>query len=81
MVILPRERFSGSVRKQIEAALVEQYHCEVLNYHLAIGGGDQARLHFYLSAKEDRVAEVRSEDLEQTVAAIIRTWADRVRKA
>ncbi len=78
MVILPRDRFSGSVRKQIEEALVEEYHCEVLNYHLAIGGGDQARLHFYLSATEDRVAEVRSEDLEQTVASIIRTWADRV---
>ena len=80
MVILPRERFSGSVRRQIEEALVQVYDCEVLNYHLALGGGDQARLHFYLSAADDSVAEVCPEDLEQTVAAIIRTWADRIRE-
>ena len=80
MVILPRDRFSGGVRKQIERALVERYECEVLNYHLALGEGDQARLHFYLSAGEDTVAAIEAKDLEHLVAAIIRTWADRVRE-
>ena len=80
MVILPRDRFSGSVRKQIEGALVERYDCAILNYHLALGAGDRARLHFYLSASEQRIAEIRSEDLEHVVASIIRTWADRVRE-
>lgn len=80
MVILPRDRFSGSVRRQIERALVERYGCEVLNYHLALGVGDQARLHFYLSASEEMVAAINTEDLEHVVAAIIRTWADRVRE-
>ncbi|MGB1842480.1 MAG: NAD-glutamate dehydrogenase domain-containing protein, partial [Longimicrobiales bacterium] len=80
MVILPRDRFSGGVRRQIERALVERYGCEVLNYHLALGGGDQARLHFYLGATEEMVATIHADDLEQLVASIIRTWADRVRE-
>ena len=51
MVIIPRDRFSGTVRKEIEAALVEELQGEVLNYHLAMGEGDQTRLHFYIGAK------------------------------
>ncbi len=80
MVILPRDRFSGSVRKSIEAALVAIYEGEVLNYHLAMGEGDQARLHFYLGAEEDRLSAVTVADLEASVAGLIRTWGDRVRE-
>ncbi len=78
MVILPRDRFSGSVRKSIERALIEAYGGELLNYHLSMGEGDQARLHFYVGAPSERLAGVSAADLEQAVAAIIRTWADRV---
>jgi glutamate dehydrogenase len=49
MIILPKERFSGEVRLAIEGLLIIRLHAEVLNYHLALGEGDQARLHFYLS--------------------------------
>ncbi|MDH3272753.1 MAG: NAD-glutamate dehydrogenase, partial [Gemmatimonadota bacterium] len=80
MVILPRERFSGAVRKAIEAALVEAYDGEVLNYHLALGEGDQARLHFYLAAGVDRMRAHGSEELAEIVAQLIRTWPDRVRE-
>lgn len=80
MVILPRDRFSGAVRKAIELALVEAYHGEVLNYHLAMGEGDQARLHFYIGADAEHVATVTESDLEVVVAGIIRTWTDRVRE-
>lgn len=79
MVILPRERFSGSVRKSIERALVEAFEGMVLNYHLSLGAGDQARLHFYLGAPKERVDAISEAELEQTVAALIRTWSDRVR--
>ncbi|MEM7416435.1 MAG: NAD-glutamate dehydrogenase domain-containing protein [Gemmatimonadota bacterium] len=79
MVILPRDRFSGAVRKAIEAALIEAYDGEVLNYHLAMGEGDQARLHFYIGADPAQVSAVTAGDLEVVVAGIIRTWTDRVR--
>jgi glutamate dehydrogenase len=78
MVILPRERFSGEVRKEIEAALVEELAGEVLSYHLALGEGDQARLHFFLAAKDGRLREVSEKDLERRVAQLIRTWADQL---
>lgn len=80
LIIIARDRFSGSVRKQIEAALVEAYRGEVLNYHLAMGEGDQARLHFYIGAKSESVSAVTESELEVLVASIIRTWADRVRE-
>ena len=79
MVILPKERFSGEVRRAIEEALIKRFQAEVLNYHLALGQGDQARLHFYLSARAESVAGVESRDLEAVVREIIRSWSDRVR--
>ena len=79
MVILPKESFSGEVRRAIEEALIERFQAEVLNYHLALGEGDQARLHFYLSAPAESVAGVEGSDLEAVVTEIIRSWSDRVR--
>ncbi len=79
MVILPKERFSGEVRRGIEEALIKRFRAEVLNYHLALGEGDQARLHFYLAASAEAVAGVESRDLEAEVRGIIRSWTDRVR--
>ena len=82
MVILPKERFSGEIRRAIEEALITRFQAEVLNYHLALGEGDQARLHFYLSAPAESVAGVvESGDLEAVFREIIRSWSDRVRSA
>ncbi len=78
MVILAKEKFSGEVRKRIEEALVERFDGEVLNYHLALGEGDQARMHFYLAAPGDRIAAIRSKELEELVRELTRTWSDRV---
>lgn len=81
MVILEKEKFSGEVRRRIEQALVRVLDGEVLNYHLALGEGDQARLHFYLTASPDRLDAVTSRELEEEVRRITRTWRDRVREA
>ena len=79
MVILPKDRFSGEIRKALEARLVELFHGEVLNYHLSLGGGDQARLHFYVSGSQERFRAVDAAEVEQVVGRLIRTWTDRVR--
>ena len=81
MVILPKESFSGEVRGAIEEALIERFRAEVLNYHLALGEGDQARLHFHLAAGAESVAAVESRDIVAEVRQIIRSWSDRVRGA
>ena len=81
MVILPKESFSGEVRRAIEEALIKRFQAEVLNYHLALGEGDQARLHFHLAASAESVAGVKGRDLVAEVTEIIRSWSDRVRSA
>ncbi len=78
MVIVPKDRFSGDVRKDIETALVEAFDGEVLNYHLVLGEGDQARLHFHMAAGEEDVSRVDPAALEATVGQLIRTWTDLV---
>jgi len=80
MVIVPRDKFSGSVRRAIEAALVGAFEGAILNYHLALGSGDQARLHFYVAAQRERLHSVDPGQLEQTVTHLIRDWADHVRE-
>ncbi len=79
MVILPKEKFSGDVRKAIEQAFLARLGGDVLNYHLALGGGDQARLHFYFSSPPGRGKEVDPAELEGIVRRLTRSWADRVR--
>jgi glutamate dehydrogenase len=78
MVILPKDKFSGEVRKTVERAFVERFQGEVLNYHLALGGGDQARLHFYISASPEAIDAVDADDLESVVRGLIRSWKDKL---
>ncbi|MDE2752404.1 MAG: NAD-glutamate dehydrogenase, partial [Gemmatimonadota bacterium] len=79
MVVLPRSRFSGSFRREFEAWLVRRYDAEILNYHLAMSAGDQARLHFYLGGTPENLAQVDAEELRATVADLTRSWFDEVR--
>jgi len=78
MVILPRDRFSVDVRKRIESALISSVDGEVLNYHLAMGEGDQARLHFYIAAPDGRASTLDTGEIEVLVGQLIRTWGDLV---
>jgi glutamate dehydrogenase len=80
MAILPKDKFSGEVRRAIEEGLVEHFGGEVLNYHLALGGGDQARLHFYVSCPPGRLAQADPRELEDIVRRHTRSWSDRLRE-
>ena len=78
MVIIPREKFSAKARKAIENAFVEVLDGEVLNYHLALGGGEQARLHFYLRVRPELLDVVTDLELKRLVRKFTRDWTDRV---
>ncbi len=80
MVILPKERFSAEVRRRISRELTDVLSGEVLNYHLALGAGDQARLHFYVGGDFAEVVQPDTLALEARIREIIRTWTDRVRE-
>ena len=78
MVIIPHERYSGKVRRDVEGVLATALGGETLNFYLALGGGDQARLHFYLVAEPGRMRTVRDSDLERSIRELMRSWTDRV---
>ncbi len=79
MVILPRERFSADARLRIEEALVQRLDGQILNYHLALGTGDQARLHFNVAASPESIRQTGlTEDLARTVRDLVRSWSDQV---
>lgn len=77
MIILPRGKFSSEARHRIQELLKDRFEGEILHYHLAMGAGDQARLHFYVSSALDRPAEEADRDaLVLDVQRVIRTWED-----
>jgi glutamate dehydrogenase len=78
MVIMPKDRYSGRARRALQKELVRRFEGALLNYHLVMGGGDQARLHFYITATPDRLGAIAPEQIEQIVRQMIRTWADRL---
>ena len=78
MVIMPRDKFSGAIRARIQEALGARFGGQVIDYHLALGEGDQARLHFFLAAPRERVHAVRWEDLRHEIAELARSWDDRL---
>jgi len=81
MVILPSSKFSAEIRRKIQDELVQTYRGELLNYHFSMGGGDQARLHFYLSSGLDEVEKVDVEALEERVRRSARSWQERLTDA
>jgi glutamate dehydrogenase len=78
MVIMPRERYSGRTRRALQAELVRQLEGSLLNYHLVMGGGHQARLHFYIAAQPERLDLISPDQIEHTVRQLIRTWTDQL---
>jgi glutamate dehydrogenase len=77
MVILPKDKFSGDTRRAIEEMLIDRLEAEVLNYRLALGEGDQARMHFHLATDAALTDELASE-IEVVIKELTRSWADRI---
>src|SRR5690606_37070180 len=76
MIIMPADRYSGRVRRVLRNALVRELNGTLLNYHLVMGGGGQARLHFQIAAPRERVAAVTAAQLEVIVHEVVRTWTE-----
>ena len=78
MVIMPRERFNSGVRRRVQAYLAETFGAVHTDYQLAMGEGDEGvRFHFFFLTDAD-YQTVSVGTLEQNVAALTRTWEDRL---
>ncbi|MBT8461945.1 MAG: NAD-glutamate dehydrogenase, partial [Gemmatimonadetes bacterium] len=81
MVVMPKYRFSSEARHRVQNLIVEAYHGQILNYHLALGEGEQARLHFHVAADPDAIAAVDLVALQARVSEAIRSWQEKTRVA
>ncbi len=78
LVLMPREAFSAAVRQRIQDAIQNRLKGKLLYYYLALGEGYTARLHFCFHAPPPSTALVRR--IESEIAALARTWDDRLRE-
>src|SRR5690606_8572664 len=79
MVMMPRESFTGEVRRAIQAFLQERLKASHVDYRLALGEDQShARFHFYFVTDID-LAEVDVKELERTVADLARSWREELR--
>lgn len=80
-VILPKRNYSDEIRSRLRNELTARLGGSLLNDYLALGEGDIAHLHFYLSASPDRMEDVDIPELEARIARMVRTWKQRLRGA
>ena len=48
LVVMPRERFSATLRRRLQKLFLERFHGSNIDYQLSLGEGGPARIHFTL---------------------------------
>ncbi|HVH13736.1 MAG TPA: hypothetical protein VM759_11820, partial [Longimicrobium sp.] len=80
MVTLPRGRYSVDARDTMGEWLAEQVGGRVVDLHAVMDTGDRARLYFYVSMPAG-VEAPAGRALEREMAALVRTWEERLEDA
>jgi glutamate dehydrogenase len=77
LVAMPRDRFNAELRKALQELFMARYQGLSVDYHLELGEGDQARIHFTVWVNGP-IPEVNYKQLEEDVLDLTRTWTDRL---
>jgi glutamate dehydrogenase len=75
LVVMPREAGSADLSRRIQDTLASALHGTLVYFHLALGEGYTARLHFCFFADPPKAQVIRS--LETAIAELARRWDDR----
>ncbi|WP_306030816.1 NAD-glutamate dehydrogenase [Stappia sp. MMSF_3263] len=78
---VPRDRYTTEVRLRIGAYLAKVYDGRLSAWYVSYPEGPLARVHFIVGRDQGETPDPAQEDLEQSVAGIVRTWADGLREA
>ncbi len=77
VVALPRERFSGALRKRLQEMFMARFHGTSVDYHLSLGETESARIFFTVHVEPGtQIPEIPYEELELEVEELARTWTD-----
>lgn len=77
VVVLPRDRFNATLRRQLQDMILERYGGTSIDYQLSLAEGGGARIHFTVWV-DGPVPDVSFDDLQQAVVTMSRTWDDRL---
>ncbi|MGI9647460.1 MAG: NAD-glutamate dehydrogenase [Acidimicrobiia bacterium] len=78
LVVMPRDRFSASLRRRLQRLFLERFEGSNVDYQLSLGEGGPARIHFTVWVAGGTVADVPFDELQQEVIELSRTWEDRL---
>ena len=78
LVVMPREAGSADLSRRIQDTLAAALHGTLVYFHLALGEGYTARLHFCFVADPPKTSVIRS--LETAIANLARRWDDRLQE-
>ncbi|MGE0230218.1 MAG: NAD-glutamate dehydrogenase [Flavobacteriaceae bacterium] len=81
LVYVPRDRFNTQVRIRIGEMLAEEYRGHVSAAYPAFPEGTLARVHFIIGRRHGDTPRPDAAMLEDRVAEIVRSWADRLEEA
>src|SRR5208337_1361285 len=78
LVVMPREGGSAELSRRIQDTLAAALHGTLVYFHLALGEGYTARLHFCFVADPPKPSVIHG--LETTIAELARRWDDRLQE-
>jgi glutamate dehydrogenase len=78
LVVLPRDRFNADLRKNLQELMERRLGGTSVDYRLALGDSDTARIHFTVWTKEGETPSVDVERLEAEVIDMSRSWDERL---
>jgi len=78
LVVMPREGGSAELSRRIQDTLAAALHGTLVYFHLALGEGYTARLHFCFFADPPKTSVIHG--LEAAIARLARRWDDRLQE-
>ncbi|MDQ3782423.1 MAG: NAD-glutamate dehydrogenase, partial [Actinomycetota bacterium] len=78
LVVMPRDRFNAPIRRKLQDLFMERFGGSSVDYRLALGETDTARLHFTVWISDRQIPAVDVEALELEVLDITKTWDERI---
>jgi glutamate dehydrogenase len=78
LVVMPRDHFNAALRELLQNLLLLEFGGSSIDYRLALGETDTARLHFTIWLDGGEIPSVSVQALEAKVIAATQSWEDRL---